>query len=121
MNALPLANPQQAHAALTSLWREQIRPALMSGQRLLLTVKPERKSRSQENLYHKRIDAIARQFVHAGCKYDSEDTKRILLQQFYTDTKTDPAFAHEWAAIGGYRTFQDEAEVELRAEVFLRF
>lgn len=58
------------------------------------------KSREQEERYHAMIGDIAKQYVHAGRKWDLESMKRILLEQFRRDTVKDPDCMHLWASMG---------------------
>ena len=58
------------------------------------------KSRDQEQKYHAMIGDIARQYVHAGRKWEADDMKRILIDQFRRDTIKDPDFADLWAGMG---------------------
>lgn len=57
---------------------------------------PEPKSRDQEKRYHAMIGDIARQFAHCGRLWDTEDMKRLLLDQFRRDCKDDPDLKEEW-------------------------
>jgi hypothetical protein len=61
------------------------------------------KSRDQEKHYHALIGDIARQYVHAGRRWDAEDMKRLLVDAFRRETKDDPALREYWAAIGDFR------------------
>ncbi len=63
-------------------------------------IEAPRKSRLQEEKYHAQINDIARQYVHAGRKWDAEDMKRLLVDAFRQETKGDPDFAPLWAEMG---------------------
>lgn len=58
------------------------------------------KSRDQEQKYHAMIGDIARQYEHCGRKWDAEDMKRILIDQFRRDTIKDTDIAPLWAGMG---------------------
>ncbi len=58
------------------------------------------KSRDQEMKYHAQIGDIARQYEHCGRKWDAEDMKRILIDQFRRDTIKDTDIAPLWAGMG---------------------
>jgi hypothetical protein len=58
------------------------------------------KSRDQEERYHAMIGEIALQYTHCGRKWDAEDMKRLLIDQFKRDTINDPDFKDLWAAVG---------------------
>lgn len=61
------------------------------------------KSREQEKLYHAQIGDIAKQYVHAGRKWEAEDMKRLLVDAFRRETKDDPVFREYWASFGDLR------------------
>lgn len=74
---LRLIEPVQAHKALMAAWAG-IKAALMGGHRLVLEVKPEKRSSPQNRLLHALIADIARQVEWAGAKRDAEVWKRLL-------------------------------------------
>lgn len=47
-----------------------------------VTFEPEKKRRIQEEKYHAQIGDIAKQTTYAGRTWDSEDMKRILVDEF---------------------------------------
>ncbi|HSC06796.1 MAG TPA: recombination protein NinB [Steroidobacteraceae bacterium] len=47
-----------------------------------VTVQPANKRRIQEEKYHAMIGDIARQTEYAGKRWDADDTKRILIDEF---------------------------------------
>jgi hypothetical protein len=59
-----------------------------------------KKSRDQEQKYHAMIGDIARQYDHCGKRWDTDDMKRILIDQFKRDTCKDPDIAPLWASMG---------------------
>jgi hypothetical protein len=61
------------------------------------------KSREQEEKYHAQIGDIARQFEHAGRKWDAEDMKRLLVDAFRRETKDDVNLRDHWKAMGDMR------------------
>lgn len=69
------------------------------GSRVLIGPPP--KSRSQENLYHAMIEDIAAQMTIHGLRWEDEDMKRLLLDQFHRDTLKDDELRKEWEKIGG--------------------
>ena len=76
-----LDNEVQALALMRSLW-PKIKDALNAGRQLTLEINPASKSRSQEEKYHAMIGDIAKQAQHMGAKWDAEDWKRLLVQEF---------------------------------------
>lgn len=55
------------------------------------------KSRDQEEKYHAMIGDIAKQWEFCGRKWNSEDVKRLCLDQFRRDTINDPDLSDEWS------------------------
>lgn len=58
------------------------------------------KSRDQEKMYHAQIGDIARQYEHCGRKWEADDMKRILIDQFKRDTIKDADIGPLWASMG---------------------
>ena len=79
-----LIDPQQATTLMQSLW-PKVKTALAAGKKLTLEVKDASKSREQEEKYHAIIGDIAKQAQHLGAKWDTEDWKRLLVDQFIKD------------------------------------
>ncbi len=75
---LRLHEPQQAHKAIMHAWRHA-KNWLLAGHRLVLTIKPEKRSSPQNRLLHATIADIARQVEWAGAKRDAETWKRLLV------------------------------------------
>jgi hypothetical protein len=61
---------------------------------------PPAKSREQEEKYHAMIGEIAAQYEFCGRKWDTEDMKRLLIDQFKRDTINDPDFTELWVQVG---------------------
>lgn len=79
-----LIDQQQASTLMNSLW-PKVKAALAAGRKLTLEVKDASKSREQEEKYHAIIGDIAKQAKHMGSKWDAEDWKRLLVDQFARD------------------------------------
>lgn len=73
-----LYNPQQGHTRLMAAWREA-KAWLVAGHRLVITIKPEGRSSSQNAALHSWIGEIAATKEWAGCKRDPETWKRLLV------------------------------------------
>jgi hypothetical protein len=58
------------------------------------------KSREQEKKYHAMIGDIALQFEHCGRKWDADDMKRLLVDQFKRDTMKDSDIGPLWQGMG---------------------
>lgn len=74
---LSLFEPVQAHKALMHAWTHA-KAWLMSGHRLVLEVRPEKRSNPQNRLLHALIADIAAQVEWAGAKREAEVWKRLL-------------------------------------------
>lgn len=74
---LTLFEPVQAHKALMHAWTHA-KAWLMSGHRLVLEVRPEKRSNPQNRLLHALIADIAAQVEWAGAKREAEVWKRLL-------------------------------------------
>ena len=72
---------ENATAVMASVW-PKVKDALAAGKQLTLEIKAANKSREQEKLYHALIEEIANQAQHLGAKWDAEDWKRLLLNEF---------------------------------------
>lgn len=75
---LTLWNPQQGYQALLDVWK-QAKALLMAGHRLVLELRPEKRSDAQNRVLHSRIGDIAKQIEWCGCKRDTEVWKRLLM------------------------------------------
>ena len=75
---LSLWEPVQAHKALATAWAH-CKPWLMAGHRLVLEIKRETRSDSQNRMLHAMLGDIAAQAEWAGKKRDAETWKRLLV------------------------------------------
>lgn len=82
---LTLWNPQQGYQELKKAW-EWAKSMLMAGHKLTLSIRPETKSREQEEKYHAMIGEISKQASHLGSTWGAEDWKRLLLDKFARET-----------------------------------
>lgn len=73
-----LINPVQARQPFENAWH-QAKSALMAGHRLVLELKPEKRSDSQNKLLHALIGEIAASHEWCGKKHDTETWKRLLV------------------------------------------
>ena len=72
---------EQAQSLMNNLW-PKVKESLKSGKKLTLEIKEQSKTRDQERLYHAIISDIAKQAQHMGAKWEAEDWKRLLVDQF---------------------------------------
>ena len=80
-----LTSPEQA-CGLLKVLAVKIDEALRAGRLLRMEIKPESKTREQEEKYHAMIGDIAKQAQHLGAKWDSESWKRLLVDKFCAET-----------------------------------
>lgn len=74
---ISLLEPVQAHKALMHAWTHA-KAWLMSGHRLVLEVRPEKRSDAQNRLLHACLSDISKQIEWAGAKRDVDTWKRLL-------------------------------------------
>ena len=72
-----LTNAQQGHATLAKLW-DWLKPRLLAGHRITLSVEEERRSLEQNAALHAALTDVAKQCEWAGRKWDVTDWKRLL-------------------------------------------
>ena len=74
---LSLREPVQAHKAFSFAW-ERAKALLMAGHRMVLEIKPEKRSNDQNKKLHALIADVARQAEWHG-KHDAEVWKRLFV------------------------------------------
>jgi hypothetical protein len=74
MTSIALVNPQQAHAAITSIYTHTVKPGTMAGHRYRLTVREETRTEGQNRFFHKLAGEIAK----AGVEWQGK--KRTAIQ-----------------------------------------
>jgi hypothetical protein len=74
---LTLWEPTKAHQSLQEAWKH-IKSMLMAGHRLVLEVRPEKRSDAQNRLLHACLTDISKQVEWAGAKRDVDTWKRLL-------------------------------------------
>ncbi len=72
-----LANAQQARATMQALW-EQARPYLMSGGKLVVTIKPETRSLAQNARLWAMLTDVSEQVQWYGKKLSQADWKHVF-------------------------------------------
>jgi hypothetical protein len=77
-------NKDNATAVMGNFW-PKVKEALASGKQLTLEIKNASRSCPQNSKYHAMIEEIAQQASHLGAKWDAEDWKRLLVDQFIKD------------------------------------
>jgi hypothetical protein len=77
-----LDNPDQATTLMQSLW-PKVKAALAAGKKLTLEVKDAKRTNEQNEKFHAIIGDIAKEAQHLGAKWDAEDWKRLLVDEFW--------------------------------------
>ena len=72
---------EQAQALMSGLW-PKVKESLKSGKKLTLEIKAQSRSDEQNRKYHAMLGEIAEQASHLGSKWDADDWKRLLVQEF---------------------------------------
>lgn len=72
---------EQAQALMNGLW-PKVKESLKSGKKLTLEIKAQSRSDEQNRKYHAILGEIAEQASHLGSKWDADDWKRLLVQEF---------------------------------------
>ena len=78
MKKYTMHNAQQGHQLLMDLW-QKLKPHLLAGRKLELTVTEQKRSLDQNAMFHSILSQIARQAEHAGAKWSVDDWKRLTL------------------------------------------
>ena len=87
---IPMREPVQAHKELMRAWSEYVKPMLIAGHLMVLTVGPSAKSSPQERKYHAMLGEVAAQAQHAGSRWRRNDWKRLLIDKFARETGREP-------------------------------
>ena len=74
---LKLWSPTQAAKDLPGVWA-WIKAMTVAGHRLVLEIRPEKRSDAQNRLLHACLSEISKQVEWAGCKRDIDTWKRLL-------------------------------------------
>ena len=82
--------PGQAHKAMTHAWVECVKPMLMAGHRLILEVKPMKRSSPQNRLLHAALTDISQQVEWMGKKLSVDVWKRLCMASWLREKKEQP-------------------------------
>jgi len=80
-----LYNAKQGHQVLTEVW-PKIKESLLAGKKMRLEVKQARRSTEQNDMFHALIANIAKAMATVGSKWDADDWKRLLIDQWAHET-----------------------------------
>ena len=76
--SLTLFEPVQAHKAIMTAWAHAKGWLVAGDRRLVLEIRPEKRSDAQNRLLHACLSEISKQVEWAGCKRDVDTWKRLL-------------------------------------------
>jgi len=79
-----LDDQAQATSLMKHIW-PKVKEALVAGRKLTLEIKDASRSNEQNEKFHAIIGDIAKQAQHMGAKWDAEDWKRLLVDQYVKD------------------------------------
>ena len=82
---ITLYSPQQAHTVLKDLW-PKIKETLQAGKQLRLEVKNATRSNEQNAYFHALFNKILLEMAKVGSKWDADDWKRLLIDQWAHET-----------------------------------
>jgi hypothetical protein len=82
---ISLHNPQQAHSVLKDLW-PKIKENLQAGKQLRLEIKKAARSTDQNAHFHALFNKISSEMEKVGSKWDADDWKRLLIDQWAHET-----------------------------------
>jgi hypothetical protein len=85
--SVSLAGVDSGRQALASLWCECVKPALLAGQRLEVTIEPERRSLDANAKFHKLCEVAARHLQWGGKRRTSSEWKVLLVSGHSVATK----------------------------------
>jgi len=77
-----LDSQEQATALMNNIW-PKVKAALAAGKKLTLEIKDAKRTNEQNEKFHAIIGDIAKQAQHLGAKWDAEDWKRLLVDEFW--------------------------------------
>ena len=87
---LRLWQPVQAHQAIATAWAECVKPMLLAGHRLVLEVKPEKRSIPQNARLHAMLTELAAQCDWHGQKLPMEVWKRLCMAAWMREERQSP-------------------------------
>ena len=75
---IQLWQPTQAHAAIAQAWKDCIKPMLIAGHRMVLEVKPQKRSNEQNRRLWAMLTDVSQQVDWYGQTLSPEDWKHIF-------------------------------------------
>ena len=87
---IQLYQPVQGHAAIAHAWSECIKPMLVAGHRMVLEVKPQKRSNAQNRLLHAALTELSAQCDWCGQKLPMEVWKRLCMAAWMREERQSP-------------------------------
>lgn len=75
---IQLYQPVQAHQAIRQAWEQCVKPMLIAGNRMVLEVKPQKRSSAQNRLLWARLGEIAKHVDWYGQHLTAEEWKHVF-------------------------------------------
>lgn len=75
---IKLIDPEQGHFAITTAWRETIKPLLQAGKRLTVEVRPEKRSDAQNRRLWSQLSDLSEQVEWYGMHLTGPEWKDVL-------------------------------------------
>ena len=87
---IQLWQPTQAHAAIAQAWQDCIKPMLIAGHRMVLEVKPQKRSSPQNARLHAMLTELSAKCDWCGQKLPMEVWKRLCMAAWMREERQSP-------------------------------
>lgn len=87
---IQLYQPVQAHQAIRQAWEQCVKPMLIAGNRMVLEVKPQKRSSPQNARLHAMLTELAAQCDWCGQKLPMEVWKRLCMAAWMREERQSP-------------------------------
>lgn len=117
--SIALWNPQQAHSALSALWSE-IKPRLMAGHKLEVSVREQRRSNEQNRLLWAALTDVSVQVEWHGQKLEPAEWKDVFTAALKRQ-KVVPGLEGGFVVLGSSTSRMTKAEFSELMELIFAF
>ena len=87
---IQLYQPVQAHQAIRQAWEQCVKPMLVAGHRMVLEVKPQKRSNPQNARLHAMLTELSAQCDWCGQKLPMEVWKRLCMAAWMREERQSP-------------------------------
>lgn len=87
---IQLYQPVQAHQAIRQAWEQCVKPMIVAGHRMVLEVKPQKRSSPQNRRLHAMLTELANQAEWHGQKLPMEVWKRLCMAAWMREERQSP-------------------------------